>query len=124
MRGGAARARDENGVPVCRRGHLMTEGNTYKHPGVASNPQCRECKRMMRNKLRRTRRLNYAGMRQLIQYEDGDAVKKPTTADKCPRCKSTKVLGPRVVQFDRAPWCTCYSCGHHWQPPVEEEDQG
>lgn len=117
MRGGLYRTRDEAGVAVCSRGHRLTRANTYNRPGSKGNPQCRPCRSLMRVKYRRTRRRTNAYLVQLgTHHLNGETVKKPVTADKCPRCSSKKVLGPRVVKHNEAAWCTCYSCGHDWQP--------
>ena len=125
MRGGLYRTRDQTGVAVCRRGHRLTRANTYNRAG-GKNPQCRPCRALMRVKYRRARQRTKACEAYLVQLgthnPNGEAVKKPVTADKCPRCSSTKVHGPRVVRFDQAPWCDCYSCGHAWQPqPVRQK---
>ena len=42
---------------------------------------------------------------------------------KCPRCPSTKILGPRVVRDDEK-WCHCYECGHTWQTNKSTKQKG
>ena len=39
---------------------------------------------------------------------------KPVPQGRCPKCTSTRILGPRLVKDDKE-WCNCYDCGHEWQ---------
>lgn len=50
MKRGVAREKNKDGVSVCFRGHAMTEENTYSRKDRESDTECKECRRLNRQR--------------------------------------------------------------------------